>query len=83
MNTNINKSKRLKLVAKIELFIGFIMILVSVILYSFREKIFSNEEDYYVALVFLVIGLASFMNVPILYFLAKKEEEKNPSPVEY
>lgn len=83
MNTIINKSKRLKLVAKLELFIGFIMILVSVILYSFREKIFSNEEDYYVALVFLSIGLASFINVPILYYLAKKEEEKNPSAVEY
>lgn len=83
MNANINKSKRLKLVAKIELFIGFIMILVSVILYSFREKIFSNEEDYYVALVFLSIGLVSFINVPILYYLAKKEEEKNPSAVEY
>jgi len=78
-----NKSKTLRFIAKIELFSGSVFIFLGVFFFVMKDSILGQASDNTVPFVFLLIGIVSFLNVPILYFLARKIDEKNPSPVEY
>lgn len=77
------KSKRFKLLAKIELASGMILTFIALILYQFRDKIFDQQDDYSPLIVILALGLFSFVNAIILYFLSKRASEKEASPIEY
>jgi hypothetical protein len=78
-----NKSKTLRFIAKIDVFSGLAFTFLGVLFFVMKDSIFGQAADDTVPLVFVLIGLFSFLNVPILYFLARKIDEKNPSPVEY
>ena len=78
-----NKSKTLRFLAKIDLVGGFVFTFLGVLFFVMKDSILGQASDNTVPFVFILIGLFSFLNVPILYFLARKIDEKNPSPVEY
>jgi hypothetical protein len=78
-----NKAKKFKFLAKVELISGIILTFVALILYQFRDKISGLEDDYTALYVIFAVGIFSFLNAFILYFLSKRASEKEASPIEY
>lgn len=74
--------KVLKLVATIELFTGVIFIFLAVIMYLTGEKIGNPSDEVSVTFIFMVIGLISLLSSPILFFVAKRAEERSNTQAE-
>jgi hypothetical protein len=82
MNT---KSKNMRLAAKIDLVFGVLLICLSGVFYIFMEHPAGASvfETYIIEFAMAIGGVMSFFSSPVLFILAKREEEKNPSAVEY
>ena len=70
------RSKVLKIVALMELMIGIIFILLAFLLYKSGDTISSDKSGLPLTFVFLVMGMVSFIGSPVIYFIAKRMEEK-------
>ncbi|RPI17779.1 MAG: hypothetical protein EHM58_07965 [Ignavibacteriae bacterium] len=77
-----SKTKILRLIANIELFIGFIILIITAFLYFMADR-FGDKIGESTPLILLIIGIVLLIDYPILLFVARKIDEKNPSPVEY
>ena len=77
------KSQKYKFLAIMELISGFVLILVSLILYQFREKISGLQDDSTMIIVIFAIGLFSLLISLVWSILSKKAREKEASPIEY
>ncbi len=75
--------KTLRLVATIELLTGVVFIFLAVILYISGQKIVDSSGEMSITFIFMLVGLISLISSPILFFIAKRAEEKNNSPVQY
>jgi divalent metal cation (Fe/Co/Zn/Cd) transporter len=78
-----NSAKILKLVATIELLTGVIFIFLAVFLYISGNKVFDTSGEVSATFIFMLVGLISLISSPILFFIAKRAEEKSNSPVQY
>ena len=75
--------KIIRLVATIELLTGVVFIFLAVILYISGQKIMDSSGEMSITFIFMLVGLISLISSPILFFIAKRTEEKNNSPVQY
>jgi hypothetical protein len=66
--------------ALVELMTGFVFVTLAVILYT-NIDILNGETI--VPIVFGSIGACALIAAPMLFIIAKKQEAKNPSAVEY
>ncbi len=70
------RSKALKLAALMELLVALIFILLAVLMYISGDVITPEKSGLPLTFVFLVIAMVSLIGSPILYFIAKRMEEK-------
>jgi len=78
-----NSAKILKYVAIFDLLSGMIFIILAVYLYVSGQKLYNTSGEMTTTFIFMIIGLVFLVNSPIVFFIAKKAEEKHNSPVEY
>lgn len=71
-----SRTKILKLIASVELFVGFILLLVTAFLYFMGEKFFGNIGES-TLLILLIIGGIFIIDYPVLNYVARRIEEKN------
>jgi hypothetical protein len=72
------KSKILKLIANVELIIGFVILIITTFLYFTRDRFFDKISESTI-LILLIIGIILFIDYPILNYVIRRIEEKNPS----
>jgi hypothetical protein len=74
------KSKFLKLFAMIEMLSAVIFLSLAVIFYLSKDSL---GGDMMIPVVFASIGGCALIAAPILFVIAKKHDEDNPTPVDY
>jgi len=78
-----NSARILRLVGTFDLLAGFALIVIAVFLYVSGQKLFDSSGEMSVTFILLIIGAVFLINSPIVFFIAKRNEEKNNSPVQY
>jgi len=78
-----NSAKILRYIGIFDLVTGTVSIIVAVYLYASGLKLFDAAGEVTATFIFMIIGVVFVINSPILFFVAKKNEEKNNSPVQY
>jgi len=78
-----NSAKILKYVGMFDLLAGVVFIFLAVFLYISGQKLYDSAGEMTTTFIFMIIGLVFLINSPIVFFIAKKNEERNNSPVEY
>ncbi len=78
-----NSAKILRYVAIFDLLSGVVFIFLAVYHYISGQKLYDASGEMSTTFIFMIIGLVFLINSPIVFFIAKKNEEKNNSPVEY
>lgn len=78
-----NSARILRLIGTFDLITGFVLIIIAVFLYVSGQKLYDSSGEMTVTFILLIIGLVFLVNSPIVFFVAKRNEEKNNSPVQY
>lgn len=76
-----SRTKILRLIANIELLISFVILIITAVLYFMGGRLFDKISESTI-LILLIVGLVLLIDYPILNWVAKRVEAKNPSPVE-
>ncbi len=76
-------TKILKLVAVIELITAFVFITLAFVFNAGGEKIFSQNEEMSVSMIFLLIGVISLISAPVIFFIAARLQSKSSNKAVY
>lgn len=74
------KSKFLRMFALIELFTAAVFVALAIIFFLNKDVL---GGDMMIPIIFISIGGCALIGAPILFTMAKKEDAKNTTPVEY
>ena len=77
-----NSVRILRLIGTFDLLAGFILIVIAVFLYVSGQKLFDTSGEISGTFILLIIGLVFLVNSPIVFFIAKRTEERNNSAVQ-
>ncbi len=85
---NLNKTMKdspriLRLIGTFDLLAGFALIVIAVFLYVSGQKLFDSSGEMSVTFILLIVGLVFLVNSPIVFFIAKKTEEKRSSQIQH
>jgi uncharacterized membrane protein HdeD (DUF308 family) len=78
-----NSARILRLVGTFDLLTGIVLIFLAVFFYISGQKLYDSSGEMTITFILLLIGVFFLINSPIVFFVAKKTEEKNNSPVQY
>lgn len=76
-----NSARILRLVGTFDFVAGVVFIFLAVFLYISGQKLYDSTGEMTTAFIFMIIGLVFLVNSPIVFFIAKKNEERDNSPV--